>query len=208
MLCYIRARSVHIAKISAVFLYSGFSLYFFTADSILRVNRTLLNQTLHSPFSLITFTLHSCEACRRMTEEELLTDEEEEAIIGACTHILHLFDDNVPHHDSYLTGSMYNNELMASRSEARFLDVARMTKEIFLALVQLLEDAGGLKGGRRIGPGEKLMILIHICQLRFVKLHSAACIKFGGNPSPVLSLKSTVGEHTEVHSLNKDGNEQ
>lgn len=66
-----------------------------------------------------------------------------------------------PQHTSILTGAQYYKEVMETRNERRFFEVARMPRETFIFLLALLEDKGGLTGSRRISAGERLMMFLH-----------------------------------------------
>lgn len=68
----------------------------------------------------------------------------------------------VPQHNSVLTGDLYNREIMATINVNRFLQVARMDKDMFNLLKGLLIDVGGLQNSMYICAGQKLMILVHV----------------------------------------------
>jgi hypothetical protein len=80
-------------------------------------------------------------------------------LVAILAFLVSLCKDPVPQHDSVLTGQLYYEELMATRSAARFLHAARMDRETFLSLLALLESKG-LKDGRKLCTGEKLFILL------------------------------------------------
>jgi hypothetical protein len=65
-------------------------------------------------------------------------------------------------HDSELTGAKYFSELMRTENVHRFHQVARMDKDTFSLLVNLLIDVGGLVNSMYISVGEKVMILIYV----------------------------------------------
>jgi hypothetical protein len=76
-----------------------------------------------------------------------------------------LREDPTVQHDSILTGNEYYLELMRSENLNRLHDYARMDRETFLILLDLLRDYGGLQNLNRsvfISAGEKLMICIYI----------------------------------------------
>lgn len=68
----------------------------------------------------------------------------------------------VPQHVSLLTGDMYYRETMANPNKANFSNAVRMERHTFNALLSLLRTEGGLKDGKRVRGGEKLMILLHV----------------------------------------------
>jgi DDE superfamily endonuclease len=65
-----------------------------------------------------------------------------------------------PQHNSVLTGRLYYAEIMATENVNRFRQVARMDKETFILLKEILED-GGLRDSE-LCAGEKIMILLHV----------------------------------------------
>ena len=68
--------------------------------------------------------------------------------------------DKTIQHNSALSGRDYYNEVMNSMSWRRFLNVTRMKKPCFIALLVKLKQTGGLRGTRHICAGEKLMIFL------------------------------------------------
>lgn len=68
----------------------------------------------------------------------------------------------IPQHNSVLTGDLYYRELMNSVNVNRFLQVARMDKETFIMLKDILTGAGELKNSMYICAGQKIMILIYV----------------------------------------------
>ena len=68
----------------------------------------------------------------------------------------------IPQHNSILTGDLYYKELMNSVNVNRFLQVARMDKETFIMLKDILTGAGELKNSIYICAGQKIMILIYV----------------------------------------------
>ena len=51
----------------------------------------------------------------------------------------------VAQHDSILTGDLYYQEIMATINVSRFLQIARMDKQTFVKLKELLMNVGGLE---------------------------------------------------------------
>jgi hypothetical protein len=80
-------------------------------------------------------------------------------LVAILAYLVSLLKERIPQHDSALTGNLYYEELMATRSAARFLYAARMDRATFVALLALLVSKG-LKDGRLLCAGEKLFILI------------------------------------------------
>jgi hypothetical protein len=70
--------------------------------------------------------------------------------------------DPVPQHDSIRTGAIYYMELTQTENEARFRNAARMDKETFLKLLDMLTVRGGLRSDRKVCAGEKLMHFLHL----------------------------------------------
>ena len=68
----------------------------------------------------------------------------------------------MPQHTPILTGQLYYNEIIEHNNVAYFRTIARMEKESFLLLLDLLEREGGLKRSLKFCAGQKLMIFIHI----------------------------------------------
>jgi len=68
--------------------------------------------------------------------------------------------DNIPQHDSILTGHRYYLELMNTANVHRFLNINRMDKQTFLRLVTMLTSIGMLKDSLTICSGQKVMIFI------------------------------------------------
>ena len=68
----------------------------------------------------------------------------------------------MPRHDSILTGQIYYAELLATRNSHRFHNVARMDKDTFLSLLDLLTTHGGLANSMFLSSGEKLLMFIHV----------------------------------------------
>jgi len=66
-----------------------------------------------------------------------------------------------PLRTSVLTGKMYYEELLVSSNGTRFHEIARMSKAVFLLLLDKLK-ALGLKSSKAIRAGEKLLISIYI----------------------------------------------
>ena len=65
-------------------------------------------------------------------------------------------------HDSVLTGDLYFREIMNTENVHSFSETARMSKETFTILLDLLIDTGGLRNSMYICAGQKLMILIFV----------------------------------------------
>ena len=59
----------------------------------------------------------------------------------------------VPQHNSVLTGDLYYREIMATVNVNRFLQVAKMDKETFNLLKELLMNVGGLQDSMYICAG-------------------------------------------------------
>ena len=68
----------------------------------------------------------------------------------------------VAQHDSILTGDLYYQEIMATINVSRFLQIARMDKQTFVKLKELLMNVGGLEDSMYICAGQKLMILLYV----------------------------------------------
>ena len=68
----------------------------------------------------------------------------------------------MPQHTSILTGQLCYDEIIEHDNVAYFRIIARMERESFLLLLDLLEREGGLKRSFEICAGQKLMIFIHI----------------------------------------------
>jgi hypothetical protein len=62
-------------------------------------------------------------------------------------------------HDSALTGRAYYDELLATPSWARFHDVARMDKDVFLQLLHILTTEGGLEDSEEVCAGHNQCIV-------------------------------------------------
>ena len=84
------------------------------------------------------------------------------AAVVAAVWVILLRRERVPQHTSILTGQLYYNEIIEHNNVAYFRTIARMEKESFLLLLDLLEREGGLKRLFKICAGQKLMIFIHI----------------------------------------------
>jgi hypothetical protein len=76
--------------------------------------------------------------------------------------VLHGRRKPVPQHNSVLTGDLYYKEIMATVNANRYLQVARMDKETFILLKDLLMVVGGLQNSMYICAGQKLMILLYV----------------------------------------------
>lgn len=76
--------------------------------------------------------------------------------------VLHGRRQPVPQHNSVLTGDLYYKEIMATVNANRYLQVARMDKETFILLKDLLMVVGGLQNSMYICAGQKLMILLYV----------------------------------------------
>ena len=66
-----------------------------------------------------------------------------------------------PIHNSIRTGAIYYHEIINHNSSTRFKQITRMTKPVFLRLLRLLEEEGGLES-TQLCSGEKLMIFIQV----------------------------------------------
>jgi hypothetical protein len=66
----------------------------------------------------------------------------------------------VPKNTSILTGKAFVRELLETDNEARFHEIARMDKQTFLKLLNLLIIEGNLRDSRKVSAEEKLMIFI------------------------------------------------
>ena len=86
----------------------------------------------------------------------------EPVVIVAAVWVIVLRRECVPHHTSILTGQLYYNEIIEHNNVAYFRTIARMEKESFLLLLDLLEREGGLKRSFKICAAQKLMIFIHM----------------------------------------------
>lgn len=76
------------------------------------------------------------------------------ATVLAATRAFDENDGPVPQHDSVLTGQIYYAELMATRNTHRFQNVARMDKDTFLSLLELLCTHGGLANSLFMSAGK------------------------------------------------------
>ena len=83
------------------------------------------------------------------------------AFIPVLIEFLHE-QDPIPCRTSILTGAMYYLELLESRSEVRFAQVARMPRDTFLELLVCVTERGSLSSGRKVCAGEKLLIFLYI----------------------------------------------
>lgn len=81
------------------------------------------------------------------------------AIILRCDFMTEAKERTVQH-DSILTGQLYLQELLETRSTARFRDVTRMSHDTFDELLLLLETHGDFKDSKYLSTGEKLLIFI------------------------------------------------
>ena len=84
------------------------------------------------------------------------------AAVVAAVWVIVVRQERVPQHTSILTGQLYYNEIIEHNNVAYFRTIARMEKESFLLLLDLLEREGGLKRSFKICGGQKLMIFIHM----------------------------------------------
>ena len=66
----------------------------------------------------------------------------------------------IPQHNSALTGAMLTRELLETESTAEFRNYARMKKETFLLLCDLLAAEGYLVGSSRVSLEEKVFIFL------------------------------------------------
>lgn len=82
------------------------------------------------------------------------------AVVMAAVNVPRL--QQVRQHDSELSGAKYYAEIMATENVHRFRSVARMDKETFVKLNDLLKDVGGLANTMYICTGEMIMIFIHV----------------------------------------------
>jgi len=92
---------------------------------------------------------------------ENLTEQEFSAVITVLVSVIIDHDDPVVQHDSALSGRAYYNELLQTSSRARFHDIARMDRDVFLSLLHIVTEEGGLRDSEDISAGEKLMNLIN-----------------------------------------------
>ena len=69
---------------------------------------------------------------------------------------------SIDQHNLALTGDLYYKEIIATENVNRFRQVARMDKETFLLLKDVLTGPGELKNSMYICAGQKLMILIYV----------------------------------------------
>jgi hypothetical protein len=92
---------------------------------------------------------------------EDLSDDELYCVVTAIMSVIIEHDDPVVQHDSALTGRAYYDELLANPSWARFHDVARMDKDVFLQLLHILTTEGGLEDSEEVCAGEKVLYLIN-----------------------------------------------
>ena len=73
------------------------------------------------------------------------------AAVVAAVWVIILRRERVPQHTSILTGQLCYNEIIEhDNNVAYFRTIARMEKESFLQLLDLLEREGGLKSGSEI----------------------------------------------------------
>ena len=72
--------------------------------------------------------------------------------------------DPVPETDSIRTGAILYDELIKTENIHRFRNAARMPKDTFFRILNLLETHGGLRGSIHLCSGEKLMIYITALQ--------------------------------------------
>ena len=84
------------------------------------------------------------------------------AAVVAAVWVIVVRQERVPQHTSILTGQLYYNEIIEHNNVAYFRTIARMEKESFLLLLNLLEREGGSKRSFKICGGQKLMIFIHV----------------------------------------------
>jgi hypothetical protein len=75
---------------------------------------------------------------------EDLTEQDFSTVITLVSLIID-HDDPVIQHDSALSGRAYYNELLQTSSRARFHDIARMDRDVFLSLLHIATEEGGLK---------------------------------------------------------------
>ena len=68
----------------------------------------------------------------------------------------------MPQHTSILSGQLYHNETIEHNNLAYLGKNARMEKESFLLLWDLLEREEGLRRSFKICAGQEMMIFIHI----------------------------------------------
>jgi hypothetical protein len=88
---------------------------------------------------------------------------DEDKVIAAVVTVIPLIVDNlkvlpIPLRDG-LPGKIYYNDLIDCNNEVRFAQVARMRKATFFMLLNKLKEVG-LKDGRKVCAGEKLLIFI------------------------------------------------
>ena len=93
--------------------------------------------------------------------EESDSDEELIVIFAALAAAL-VKDDPIPQHTSMLTGAMKYAELLANPNEKEFHVATHMPRHIFLSFLQRLTNDGGLKNGRLLCAGEKLVIFLQV----------------------------------------------
>jgi hypothetical protein len=91
---------------------------------------------------------------------EDLTEQDFSTVITLVSLIID-HDDPVIQHDSALSGRAYYNELLQTSSRARFHDIARMDRDVFLSLLHIVTEEGGLRDSEDISAGEKLLYLIN-----------------------------------------------
>jgi DDE superfamily endonuclease len=73
-------------------------------------------------------------------------------------------------HNSELTGAKYFAEIMDTENVHRFRSVARMDKETFVKLNDLLRDVGGLENSMYICTGQMAMIYIQVLRGQTVRI--------------------------------------
>jgi hypothetical protein len=71
-------------------------------------------------------------------------------------------DDPVPLHTRVMTGPQTYQHFLWHRHERVMKDKTRMSRDLFLALVNILKEEGGLVDGRKIEAGLKLMIFLDV----------------------------------------------
>jgi hypothetical protein len=95
---------------------------------------------------------------------ENLTEQEFSAVITVLVSVIIDHDDPVVQHDSALSGRAYYNELLQTSSRARFHDIARMDREVFLSLLHIVTEEGELKDSEDISAGE--VVVFNKCIMR------------------------------------------
>jgi hypothetical protein len=107
---------------------------------------------------------------------EDLSDDELYCVVTAIMSVIIEHDDPVVQHDSALTGRAYYDEL-ATPSWARFHNVARMDKDVFLQLLHILTTEGGLEDSEEVCAGEKVLYLINaLCGTYIAGKFAIKCI--------------------------------